>query len=765
MFIIHRRDAKVAKSFMNNFFYIKIICVIYGSVNGYILTIWGNDISLLGMSEKIYLSFLWHHHQPYYRDTVTGEFWMPWVRLHGIKDYFGMAALLEEFPKIKANINLVPSLLKQIQEYIDGSTDRCLFLGRKLARDLTDTDKQYLLNNLFMAHPQHMIGKYPRYKELYAKSQRSMNPTGMTKEFTEQDFIDLVVLANIVWFHPILKENDKVIKGLIQKGRGFNEQDKTTVFQKQMEILKQIVPLHKKLQDECRAEITTTPFYHPILPLLWDMQSAKVAMPGVKLPVVNQADFKADAKHHVAEAIKFYRQYFGCKPQGMWPAEGSVSPDILPLLAEQGIKWFATDEEILGHTLGNWFERDGQGVLKNSEPLYKPYYINVNNSPLCVVFRDQSFSNLVSFQYQSWGQEDAAKHFVSQVKANAVRAKGNEPALVSVILDGENPWEYYPDNGIVFIRTLYKILSENKDIETVRMSDFIKQFPPKSELKTIYSGSWINHNFAIWAGDQEDYKGWEYLSRTREVAKSINVSDKAMENIYIAEGSDWFWWFGPEHSSSMDSIFDALFRKNLMNVYQQSGLAVPEYLYTPIKQKKEAAVYTQPWGYLEIKLDGQVSDYFEWLAAGHYTPAGDPAQMSTMDHSEKHLVKAIYFGFNKDSLFFRIDPADIKRIYFAVNFLKPLKRKIIIPELLGASHFVVYGENREIIRDKLATVRYNNIIELSCPLEVLGFKGGDEPEFFVELIKDGKPLVTYPGTRPIKFKLPVEALEHINWMA
>jgi alpha-amylase/alpha-mannosidase (GH57 family) len=725
------------------------------------------------MSEKIYLSFLWHHHQPYYRDTVTGEFWMPWVRLHGIKDYFGMAALLEEFPRIKGNINLVPSLLKQIQEYIDGSADRCLFIGRKPADKLVDSDKQYLLDNLFLAHPRHMIGKYPRYKELYAKMQRHKDTVEAAKEFTDQDFTDLVVLANVAWFHPILQENDELIKGLIRKGRGFNEQDKDAVFLKQIEILKQIMPLHKKLQDAGQAEITTTPFYHPILPLLCDMQSARVAMPGVKLPAVAQADFRADARHHVAEAVKLYRSYFGCDPQGMWPAEGSVSPDILPLLAENGIKWFATDEEILGHTLGAWFERDGQGVLKNPEPLYKPYYINVNDKPLYAVFRDQSFSNLVSFQYQSWNQADAARHFVSQIKANAARAKGNEPALVSVILDGENPWEYYPDNGIVFIRTLYKILSEDNDIETVRMSDFIKQFPPKSELKTIYSGSWINHNFAIWAGDQEDYKGWEYLSKAREAACNHNVSDKAMENIYIAEGSDWFWWFGPEHSSPMDSVFDALFRKNLMNVYQQSGLAVPEYLYTPIKQKKAIEVYTQPWGYLEIKLDGRVSDYFEWLAAGHYTPANDPARISTMDHSAKHPINAVYFGFNKSNLFFRIDPADgSKDINFTVNFLKPLRRKVIIHNLTGAGgppaeragYFTVYDDERRVIRDEVTTVKYNNVIELACPLETLGFKGGDEIELFIELIKDGKTLASYPGTTPIRFKLPVEALEHINWM-
>ncbi|MFH1227988.1 MAG: glycoside hydrolase family 57 protein [Planctomycetota bacterium] len=729
------------------------------------------------MAQKIYLSFLWHHHQPYYRDTVTGEFWMPWVRLHGIKDYFGMAALLDEFPKIKANINLVPSLLKQIQEYIDGSWDRGLLLGRKPAKDLTDADKQYLLDNLFMAHPDNMVGRFQKYKELYLKWQKgiasssartdSKNRAGShIKDFTEQDFIDLVVLANLAWFHPILKENDPLIKSLIARGRGFNEDDKQAILDKQIEVLGRIVPMHKKLQDEGRAEITTTPFYHPILPLLCDMQSAKVAMPGVKLPVVNQADFRSDAKHHVAEAVKMYRHYFGCDPQGMWPAEGSVSPDILPLLAEQGIKWFATDEEILGHTLGMWFERDGQGILNNPEMLYKPYCINVKDKPLHVVFRDQSFSNLVSFQYQHWGQEDAARHFVSQIKANAARVKGNEPVLVSVILDGENPWEYYQDNGIVFIRTLYKILSDDKDIETVRMSDFIKQFPPKSELKTIYSGSWINHNFAIWAGDQEDYNGWEYLSRAREAARNNNVNDKSMENIYIAEGSDWFWWFGPEHSSAMDTVFDALFRKNLMNVYLQSGLEVPEYLYTPIKQKKEISSYTQPWGYLEIKLDGRVSDYFEWLAAGHYEPAGDSARVSTMDYSEKLPVKAVYFGFSKSNIFFRIDPTDSKDIYFAINFLKPQKRKIIIHELSGeGSCFSVYNENSEVIGDKLATVKYNNIIELSCPLETLGFKGGDKVELFIELTKGDKPLATYPGTTPIGFKLPVEEFDHLNWIA
>ncbi|MBI4712106.1 MAG: glycoside hydrolase [Planctomycetes bacterium] len=754
---------------------------------------------------KIYLSFLWHHHQPYYRDRVTGEFWMPWVRLHGIKDYYGMAALLEEFPNIKANINLVPSLLKQITEYLpagtplslrNGGWDRLLYLGRKPVADLTEEDKQYLKDNSFMAHPVQMIAACPRYKELQnkhnANGKTAVSPVTpcrydvalMRDKFNTQDYLDLIVCSNLVWFHSTAVEKDDFLKSLKAKSRNYTESDKTVLFQKEMEILGQIIPLHRRLQESGQIEITTTPFYHPILPLLVDMSSARTAMPGIKLPQVNQPGLKEDADWQLAEAVKSYRGYFGADPKGLWPAEGSVSPGILPLLAAHGINYFATDEEILAHTLNTSFPRDNNGILNDSTTLYQPYQVDAGERKLAAVFRDQSFSNLISFQYQRWPAKDAVQHLISQIKTNASRSK-HTPPLVNIILDGENPWEHYPNNGIEFLRGLYQALSDDKEIETVRLSDYLQSHPPRQTLPTIYSGSWINHNFSIWIGHNEDYQGWEYLSRTRETAQSKGLS---LEDIYIAEGSDWFWWFGHEHSSPLDGLFDSLFRKHLMNIYLSAGLEVPDYLHRTIKQITPKEVYTQPWGLLDIQMDGRQSDYFEWLPAGQYIASRDTGLRSTMDQSDKPLLKSIFFGFNHTDLFFRFDilrpsgqaTAQLNNISFTIKFLQPQKRMIIINGLPAAPYFSVCDENQCVIKDNLKSIAYSNILEISCPFDALSFKPGEEVELFVKVYsaqpntpayaeatagRPAKSLATYPATLPIKFKLPVDGFENINWTA
>ncbi|MFH1231471.1 MAG: glycoside hydrolase family 57 protein, partial [Planctomycetota bacterium] len=630
--------------------------------------------------KKIFLAFLWHHHQPYYRLTATGEFQMPWVRLHGIKDYYGMASLLSAFPNLKSNINLVPSLIKQIKEYLTGDADRLLFLARQSVVDLTSQDKQYILENSFLAHPQHMIGALPRYKELYLKlsnytnvisdtsnrKEQNSRPSGaerMIKSFSNQDFIDLLVCSNLVWFHPLIMERDSELRLLRQKGRNYTETDKKLICQKQMDYLAQIIPLHKKLQDSNQIEITTTPFYHPILPLLCDMNSARQAMHDASLPKVDQSALLEDARWQVSEAVKFYKDVFGVPVKGFWPAEGSVSPQILPLLAEQHINYFASDEEILARTLNINFVRDAQNILQNPQDLYQPYKIGIKDErgeqkDLAVIFRDQYLSNLIGFQYQRWEPQKAVEHFINQIKSNACKVAYEFP-LVSVILDGENPWEHYPNNGIGFLKLLYEKLSSDDKIETVRISDCLSLHPPTRQLETIYSGSWINHNFSIWVGHQEDKQAWEYIAKTKEAVKNLRATlseeryDKVVENIYIAEGSDWFWWFGHEHSSALDDQFDLLFRKHLMNVYQLLESDAPEYLYQQIKERRQKELYNQPWGLLEIKLDGRRSDYFEWLAAGHFDISANPSVSATMDHSAKEWISHIFFGFDRKNICLR----------------------------------------------------------------------------------------------------------------
>jgi alpha-amylase/alpha-mannosidase (GH57 family) len=764
------------------------------------------------MDKKIYLAFLWHHHQPYYRlpasESRIAGFRMPWVRLHGIKDYYGMAGLLEQFPKIKANINLVPSLLKQIKEYLAGDMDRLLFLSKKPAAELGPDEKKYILDNSFLAHPQHMIGACPRYSELHKmyQSARQRAPGGpsvsvsanlpsgnsqdgqamnkLIKNLDNQDFTDLMVCSALVWFHPVIMEQDAQLQVLKAKGRNYTEDDKRILVEKQLDYLAEIIPMHKKLQESGQLEITTTPFYHPILPLLCNMNSALQAMPQAALPAVDQAALFEDARWQVAEAVKFYKDNFGCDVKGIWPAEGSVAPSMVPLLAEQNIGYFATDEEILAQTLGKPADRLA-GFLND---LYQPY----KTRNLSVIFRDQYLSNLIGFQYQRWKPADAVDHLINEIKAGARRVPQEAP-LVSIILDGENPWEHYANNGIEFLKILYERLSNDADIETVRISDYLARHPPVRELDTIYAGSWINHNFAIWVGHQEDRQAWEYLTQTRAIinehkARGLDKSVLAqvMESVYIAEGSDWFWWFGHEHSSALDDQFDLLFRKHLMNVYRILGVNVPEYLNHQIKERRQRELHSLPWSMLDIKLDGRRSDYFEWLAAGQFDVIAESGGAMDRSLDSGRLIDRVFFGFDKKHLCLRIDPAAGQPklwpdgVYFVLNFLKPAKRRVIIRPISPAGHkpvFDILDENNGLINGPLDAMALEETLEILCPLNFLGCKPGGQLAFFIEVYSalgglnapcdcaQDRLLVRYPESLPIVLTVPAEDMIHVDWIA
>jgi alpha-amylase/alpha-mannosidase (GH57 family) len=478
--------------------------------------------------KKISLALLWHMHQPCYKDILTGDLAMQWVRLHGTKDYFGMVALAREFPQMRVSINLVPSLLEQLLDYADkGAKDPMLRLTEKPAEALNDEEKTLVVSTFFQANPETMIIPHERYAELWEKARFGGRPAqSLGKDFSTQDIRDLQVWANLAWFHPIAVEEHEALRGLQHKGRRFSEQDKQIVISKQAEIFRQVIALHRKLQDEGRIEVTTTPYYHPILPLLIDMKSARVAMPNVRLPRETRA-FAEDADVHVAKAVEQYERLFGRKPRGMWPSEGSVSPEILPLLAKHGFKWFATDEGNLERSIATGIKRDNFGHVTNADVLYRPYSVDAGGRELKVIFRDRFLSDLLGFHYQRIAPEQSVGDFMNRLESAAKNAK-DENTLVSVILDGENAWEYYRNNGIDFLRGLYGAISSSKTLEPVTVGDYVEgRRAPR--IEKLHSGSWINSDFFIWIGDAEDVKGWEYVQKVRSdlVQKAPGVGDKA----------------------------------------------------------------------------------------------------------------------------------------------------------------------------------------------------------------------------------------------
>ncbi len=697
------------------------------------------------------LAFFWHQHQPYYPDDLTGENPMPWVRLHGVKDYLGMALHLAEVPEMRCTINLVPSLLVQLLAYTEhGAKDQFEIAARIPARDLSHEDAIYLLDHFFMANADSMIKPWPRYWELYQRRAPGKNSAKEAlRRFQERDFRDLQTLFNLAWIHPILFERDKELHDLREKGRNYTEEDKARVLDKHRELLKEIIPLHKKLVERGQVELTTTPFYHPILPLLFDKKLAREAMPDAKLPRYT-GGYPDDAEVHVRRAVQSHAELFGSPPHGMWPAEGSVCQPMIPLLVKHGIRWIATDEGILSQSTQGFVSRDQHGGLRNPSHLYRPYKVREADLELAIVFRDHALSDMVGFHYQRSNGNDAAHDFVRHLHDIRAAIPNDEPALVSVILDGENCWEHYYDGGVSFLRTLYHLCTTDKQIRPVKLGEYLELNPPRDTLPHLFAGSWIHHNYAIWIGHEEDNTAWDLLHKTREFLvkrqgdketrrQGDKVIERAWRELYIAEGSDWFWWYGDDHSSLQDALFDQLFRKHLQNVYLLLGETPPAELNRPIKKRAARLGHTLPLAYLDVKVDGRET-FFEWTNAGRYVCVNE---RGTMAMSALGALRDVYFGFDRERFLLRIDfdqhagaalqSYDVLRIGFEEP--SECELRIFHPgKPLQSSKWYVRGQLVD-AGNRIA-VGIDRIAECAIPFDLIAADADQHVQFCVELLEN-----------------------------
>jgi alpha-amylase/alpha-mannosidase (GH57 family) len=747
----------------------------------------------------IALAFLWHQHQPYYPDDVSGENPMPWVRLHGVKDYYGMALHLLEFPEMRCTINLVPSLLLQIQGYTDrGATDRPLNVSRVPADSLSEEDALYLLDHFFMANPDQMIRPFPRYQELYQRRAPGRQPAQATlRRFKARDLRDLQVWFNLAWVHPLAFERDAGLRDLREKGRTFTEGEKSWLLEKHLDILRQIIPMHRQLAQSGQVELTTTPFFHPILPLLFDKRLAREAIPDVKLPRFT-GGYPEDATVHVRRAVEFHTRLFGSAPRGMWPAEGSVCQAMLPLLAENGIGWIATDEEILGLSTQGFISRDPHGHVRNPDRMYRPYRVQEQDAALSIVFRDHALSDMIGFHYQRSDPVAAADDFLNHLhNIRQAVSDDHHPALVSVILDGENCWEHYPDGGVPFLRALYRRCTATLPVRPVRLGQFLDEYPPRDTLPRLFAGSWISHNFAIWVGHEEDNTAWDALHRTREFllsraeghgdrssgaraepstageivlhSTSLTPAEKAWEELYIAEGSDWFWWYGDDHSSAQLGVFDYLFRRHLQNVYLLLGVEPPPELSRAISRRGLRALHTVPRSFLDVKINGRLT-FFEWIGAGRYTCQNERGTMAMVTPGP---IKELYFGFNLETLLVRVDfdgPArGALEGYGALRlgFLEPAGWEALIrpgPQGWGArSATIELRHKTQSVAAPGLAVGIDQIVEAAIPFAALGLEADQPVTFFIELLQDGQSRDRAPREESIQLQVPAENFELVMW--
>ncbi|MCX7795503.1 MAG: glycoside hydrolase family 57 protein [bacterium] len=539
------------------------------------------------MVSTLYVSLVWHHHQPTYKDPRTGKYLLPWTRMHAVKDYFYMANLLTYFPDVHYTANITPVLISQINDYISNyASDVYLEIINKPVEELTTDEKRLLIEYSFVLNLDYFVKPYPGFYSLYSKI-NSLGIDRAVEELSLQDFLDLQVWGHLVWFDPHFKKDDPVIRRLINEEH-FTERHKRLVIRKQLEVMSLTLLRYSELLDLNQAEIITSPFYHPILPLLIDTNTASLT--GIKnLPRFN-FHYPDDARLQLKYAIELYSSTFGGIPNGIWPSELAVSYEALSIINSFDFKWVITDEDILAKTLGRNF-RGSDDKLLNPEILYRPYFLETQNGKIMVVFRDKFLSNLISFHYYKIDPQDAAIDLVRRLEEIRFNLPPGKKYLVVIALDGENCWNYYPENGWKFLTSLYMRLSETAGLKPVTISEFIDLDGNFETLTTLSPGSWINMSFDTWIGETTTNLAWEYLYLVRKDLEdskekiSKELYESALREVLIAEGSDWFWWYNSHHRVKEEVIFDELFREHLKEVYIRLNRSVPDFLNKPIEKR------------------------------------------------------------------------------------------------------------------------------------------------------------------------------------
>ena len=721
---------------------------------------------------RINLAVLWHMHQPQYRDPETGQYVLPWTRLHATKDYWGMVKLFEEFPSFHATFNMVPSLCMQLEEYASGNFKEPWFdVAFKNAEELTKNEKAEGLARAFQVNHDRLLARWPRFVELHEWSRATGGAQALIT-FRPRDWRDLQVLSQLAWMDEEWFTKDPVISRLANRGKDFTEKDKADLKAKHLELLGMVLPAYREAAKRGQIEISTTPFYHPILPLLCDSDIARVANPGTPLP---RRAFRRpeDAREQLRRAIEYHERTFGTKPVGLWPSEGSVSDQALTIAAEEGFQWFGTDEGVLGRTLNVGFFRDASGIAANAERLYQPWKLMLANNAITGLFRDHHLSDLVGFVYSRIDGAAAAKDLHDRLRHIGESVKSEQPLTVCLFLDGENAWEYYPGNGRQFLREFYRRISSDTDFRALTASETIAAAGKVPTTTGIFPASWINANFDVWIGHQEDVAAWELLWDARDAyahaaearakgrtdAPSEEGLKRAEESLLAAEGSDWCWWFGPEHSTANDAEFDALYRKHLTGVYLALGQVAPEELAKPIKKQPERAYQLPPSANLTVKVDGVDSSYFEWLGAGVYSPEQRGGAM----HGRVFFLKELRYGFEEERFVVRVDCfleslGELEDPEFRIIVGAAEELTVVVNLERGRMKEFAVEKNRVcLLKPKvIVEAAFRRTLEVAIRKEALDLKGLNKFTLGVALWHGGLPIDVMPAEGFLEVQLGEE---------
>lgn len=741
--------------------------------------------------KKLSIAFVWHLHQPNYKDSETGMYLMPWVRLHAIKDYLDMLLILDGFPKIKQTFNIVPLLMDQIEDYAHNDAhDVHSALTVKDVASFCEQDKIFVLNSFFDANYNSMISVHPRYNYLYQK--RNLEGT-KPEDFSEQEYSDILMWFNLAWFDPSWREINPELRDLYQKQEGYTLQDRVRVIEIQREIMREILPTYKKRLEEGKIEITTSPYYHTILPLIIDTDVVKDSMNIDRFPR-NHYHHPEDASIQIEKAIERFEEVFGQKPRGFWPSEQCISNRSLKMIKKHGFKWTISDEGVLAKSLNISFDRGFDGVLLDPYPLCRAYNFGKEKDPLRVVFRSAFLANLINFQYGAYEPKDAAEDLYSKLKTaqQKLELSPDNHHIAVIALDGENCWESYQKDGIPFLKHLYKLISKDDALEAVTVSDYMEKIEKEHVLECVAPGSWINRDFQMWIGDSVKNLAWDYLARIRKDLEKFSKEkhDKthlslAWQEFYVAQGSDWFWWFGEPNNSGQDELFDFLFRNHLKRIYKVLCKDVPTYLERPLETLVTKQSFT-PKDFITPQINGR-SSIGVWENAGYIQNVQGPI------YNTEKLFNKIYFGNDKDKIYIRFDTNknNIENmqeknvlsqimLYFqgfnntqTISYVRMRQTQDYLPNILryAYSHEIeipimrgnvllpVFSKSMEnflweVIINHDLKFAYNQVIEMAIPFDDLNIKSGDKVNLTILTGKTGIIDEIITKDKPISFIRP-----------
>ncbi len=702
------------------------------------------------MKKKLQVCILWHMHQPDYRDPVSGQTLLPWTWLHGVKDYGEMLETIAE-TDARVTVNMVPTLLEQLERYADGSDqDRWLELATQNPARLNDSERQFIVEQFFSVNEETQILPNRRYHQLYRLRGTGTIPSA--EKFHEQDLRDLQVWFLLAWTGSHLRRKNQVVADLLQQGDNFSEEQKQQLLDCCHAEVGRVIALHRELEEKQQIEISVTPYAHPILPLLCDLRMAQNPSPGLPLPGV---DFRhpEDARLQVREGLQTANRILGKRPRGMWPAEGAVSEAAADLLREEGALWAATDEDILARSL--------DAGLQDRRKLYRIYSYN----KLPILFRDREISDRIGFLYAGWEANEAIDDLVKRLHNIA---RQNPGGTVAIILDGENCWERYEDNGYPFLRDFYQALQQDNLLQMSTIKDALATSEP-TPLSRLAAGSWIRSDFTTWIGHPEENLAWELLQKSRaeiigdEIELALQHPDQPLpemvRELLRAEGSDWFWWFGDEHVTAQADIFDRLFRLHLEALYHIKGLTVPARLHQWIKPPTTTVEGIEPSACFTPDIDGRIGDYFEWLAAGRIDLSAGGAM-----YASRESLQAVHYGYDQQQLYFRFDQAELLRHLCGGNGCFELRisgqQLFHLRYSFSAQSLAISAAGKKL---GSGTAVSQQVLELAVPLEVLQLQPGEKLSLSCHALQDERENGRWPTEGSASFCYRGCALDEENW--